>query len=149
MGSVAGTGSRVLSPVFGLLMVSAAGAGAHGPVIVALAGAGIALVAGILVRAAATVAVLLTVLALVLSAPSQLLAALCGLCAVAYLVSRHAAGAPAGVAMATWPTIVAALGFAFAGLAATAFPLQVPWLPLAAPLAVLAIYVLATRPFLH
>ncbi|GJN98210.1 integral membrane protein [Mycobacterium marinum] len=149
MGSVAGTGSRVLSPVFGLLMVGAAGAGAHGPVIVALAGAVIALVAGILVRAAATVAVLLTVLALVLSAPSQLLAALCGLCAVAYLVSRHAARAPAGVAMATWPTIVAALGFAFAGLAATAFPLQVPWLPLAAPLAVLAIYVLATRPFLH
>ncbi len=40
---------------------------------------------------------------------------------------------------------VAAVGFTFAGLAATSFPLQVPWLPLAAPLAVLATYVLAVR----
>jgi hypothetical protein len=33
-------------------------------------------------------------------------------------------------------------------LVATSFPLQLPWLPLVAPVAVLAIYVLATRPFL-
>jgi len=40
-------------------------------------------------------------------------------------------------------------GFAFAGLVATSFPLELPWLPLAAPLGALAIYVLATRPFLR
>jgi hypothetical protein len=40
-------------------------------------------------------------------------------------------------------------GFTFAGLVATVFPLQLPWLPLLAPLAVLAVYVLATRPFLR
>jgi hypothetical protein len=50
--------------------------------------------------------------------------------------------------MWSWPTVVGAVGFSFAGLVATSFPLQLPWLPLAAPLAVLAIYVLATRPFL-
>jgi hypothetical protein len=33
-------------------------------------------------------------------------------------------------------------------LSSGSFPLQLPWLPLAAPLAVLAIYTLATRPFL-
>jgi len=31
----------------------------------------------------------------------------------------------------------------------SAFPVQLPWLPLLAPLAVLSIYVLATRPFLR
>jgi hypothetical protein len=41
------------------------------------------------------------------------------------------------------------VGFAFAGLVATAFPLQLPWLPLLAPLAVFAVYLLATRPFLR
>jgi hypothetical protein len=41
------------------------------------------------------------------------------------------------------------VGFTFAGLVATAFPLRLPWLPLLAPLAVFAIYVVATRPFLR
>ena len=44
--------------------------------------------------------------------------------------------------------MVSAVGFTLVGLAATAFPLQLPWLPLLAPLAGLAIYLLATRPFL-
>ncbi|MGA7054195.1 MAG: hypothetical protein WBZ37_23580, partial [Mycobacterium sp.] len=57
-------------------------------------------------------------------------------------------GTPTGVVMGNWPTVVAAAGFTFVGLVATSFPLQLPWLPLAAPLAVLAIYVLAVRPFL-
>ena len=46
-------------------------------------------------------------------------------------------------------TLVSALGFTLAGLVATAFPLQLPWLPLLAPLAVFAIYLVATRPFLR
>ena len=53
-----------------------------------------------------------------------------------------------GVVMGSWPTVFAALGFAFAGLVAVSFPLHLPWLPLAAPLGVLAIYALAARPFL-
>jgi hypothetical protein len=62
-------------------------------------------------------------------------------------VCRHAPDTAIGAVMGSRPTIVAAAGFTFAGLVATSFPLQLPWFPLAAPLGVLAIYVLATRPF--
>jgi hypothetical protein len=127
-------------------MVGSGTVGSHGPALVAGAVAVVAVGVGMALRAAATLAVLLTVLTIVLSQPSQLLAALAGLCAAAYLVCRHAAGGPAAVAAGAGPTMVAAVGFTFAGLVATSFPLQLPWLPLVAPLAVLAIYVLATRP---
>ena len=43
--------------------------------------------------------------------------------------------------------MLAALGFTFVGVLAASFPFELPWLPLLAPLAVLGIYVLATRPF--
>ena len=82
-----------------------------------------------------------------LSGPAPLFVALSGLCAAAYLVCRYSVGAPTGASMGSWPTAVAAVGFTFAGLVATSFPLQLPWLPLAAPLGVLAIYVVAARPF--
>jgi hypothetical protein len=148
MASVAPSVSHALSTVFGLVMVGSATAGSHGLSVVAGVAAAIAVGVGIAFRPAATLAVLLTVLTIALSHPSQLLAALSGLCAAAYLVCRHAAGALAAVAAGAAPTMVAAVGFTFAGLVATSFPLQLPWLPLAAPLAVLAIYVLATRPFM-
>ena len=97
---------------------------------------------GVALRPIATLAVLLSVFTMVLSDPSHLLAALSGLCAAGYLVCRYV-----DTVIKSWPTIVAAVGFTFAGLVATSFPLQLPWLPLVAPLAVVAIYVLATRPF--
>lgn len=108
----------------------------------------IAVGAGIVFRPGATLAVLLAVATIVLAGPPHVLAALSGLCAAAYLVCRHAVGTHAAVVLGSWPTIVGAVGFTFAGSVATSFPLQLPWLPLAAPLAVLAIYVVATRPFL-
>jgi hypothetical protein len=43
--------------------------------------------------------------------------------------------------------MLAALGFTFVGVLAASFPFELPWLPLLAPAAVFAIYVLATRPF--
>jgi hypothetical protein len=112
--------------------------------IVALIAVGV----GMAFRPAATVAVLLAVATIVLSDPPYVLTALSGLCAAAYLVCRYAAGPLTSVVIGSWPTVVAAGGFTFAGLVATSFPLQLPWLPLAAPLGALAIYVLATRPFL-
>lgn len=144
MGVSAGQVSRVGSSLFGLLMVVSAVAGSHGPAVAAGAAAALAVAAGIAFRPAATIAVLLSVSVLVMSDPSQGLAALSGLCAAAYLVCRHAVGLVVG----SLPTIVSAAGFTFAGLVATSFPLQVPWLPLVAPVAVVAIYVLATRPFI-
>jgi hypothetical protein len=148
MPSLALSVTRAFSTAFGLLMVGSATVGSHGLAVVAGAVAVIAVGVGMVFRPAATLAVLLSVLTIVLSNPSQLLAAVSGLCAAAYLVCRHAADAPVAVAAGAGPTIVAAVGFTFAGLVATSFPLQLPWLPLVAPVAVLAIYVLATRPFL-
>ncbi len=148
MASLAQFGSRAFSTVFGLLMVGSAAVGSHGLAAVAGVAAVIAVGVGTVFRQVATVAVLLSVSVIVVSDPSHVLCAVSGLCAAAYLVCRHAAGTPAGVVMGSWPTIIAAVGFTFAGLVATSFPLHVPWLPLVAPLAVLAIYVLATRPFM-
>ncbi|WP_096438153.1 hypothetical protein [Mycobacterium shigaense] len=143
------SGTHFLATVFGLLMAGAPAVGAHGMALATGAAAVLAIGAGIVFRPAATLAVLLAAATIVLAGPSQLLVALSGLCAAAYLVCRHAVGPRPADVLGSWPTIVAALGFTLVGLVATSFPVQLPWLPLAAPLGVLAIYVVATRPFLN
>jgi hypothetical protein len=140
---------RILSTACGLLMVAAAGIGSHGPTFVAAALAILAVVVGTVFRQIVTLAVLFTVSVMVLSNPAPTLAAVSGLSAAAYLVLRHAAASGTGLATVSGPTMVGAVGFTLVGLVATAFPVRLPWLPLLAPLAVLAIYVLATRPFLR
>ncbi|BBC69108.1 hypothetical protein MMRN_p0770 (plasmid) [Mycobacterium marinum] len=106
------------------------------------------MVAGSLFRPAATLAVVLTVIAIVLADPSPLLATLSGTSATAYLMLRHAADAPPGLATATHPTMIAATGFTLAGLVAASLPMELPWVPLLAPVAVVALYVLTIRPFI-
>jgi len=137
-------GARTLSVGFGLLMVAVAAVHAHGTAVVAAVLALVAVGAGLLVRAAATGAVLLSVVVLAVSDSPPLVAALSGLSATAYLLLRHAVGT--GVVTMTRPTLVAMLGFTIAGLAATAVRLDLPWLPLLAPPAVVAIYWLALTP---
>jgi hypothetical protein len=141
--------SATLSAAFGFLMVGAVGIGSHGPVLVAAVSALVAVVAGTVFRQVATLAVLLTVVVIALSDPTASLAAVSGLSAAIYLVLRHAADSGAGLDGVSGATLVGAVGFAFAGVVATAFPLQLPWLPLLAPLAAFAVYLLATRPFLR
>ncbi len=141
--------ARILSTACGLLMVAAVGIGSHGPALIAATAAVVAVVAGILSRPVATLAVLFTVGVIAVSDPAATLAAVSGLSAAVYLVLRHAAGAGTGLDGVSGATVVGAVGFAFAGLVATAFPLQLPWLPLLAPLAVFTVYLLATRPFLR
>ena len=137
---------RVLSTAFGLLMVAATGGFLqHGPAFVAAVLALGAVAVGTMFRTAVTPAVVFAVAAIALTGPSPALAAVSGLAATLYLVLRHATE---DVVTGSVPTFVAALGFTVVGLAATSFPLQLPWLPLLAPLAVLGIYLLATRPFL-
>ncbi|HUB54695.1 MAG TPA: hypothetical protein VMB04_05950, partial [Mycobacterium sp.] len=125
----------ILSAACGVLMVAAVGIGSHGPAVILATSAMVAVLAGILVRPLATLAVLLTVVAIALSAPAATLAAVSGLSAAVYLGLRHAAGSGTGLDGVSGATLVSAVGFAFAGLVATAFPLQLPWLPLLAPLA--------------
>lgn len=143
---------HILSTACGLLMVAAAGIGSHGPTFWGISMAALAVLAvlaGTVFRQVATFAVLLTVAAIALSNPAPALVAVSGLSAAAYLMLRHAAVSGTGLVTVSGPTMVGAVAFTLAGLVATAFPLQLPWLPLLAPLAVLAIYVLATRPFLR
>jgi glutamate dehydrogenase/leucine dehydrogenase len=137
-------GARTLSTGFGVLMVAVAAVGAHGTAVVVSVLALAAVVAGLGLRAAATAAVLLTVVVLAVSDSPPLVAALSGLSAAAYLLLRHAAGA--GVITMTKPTLIAMLAFTLAGVVATAVNLDLPWLPLLAPPAVVAIYVLALIP---
>jgi len=141
--------ANILSAACGFLMVGALGIGSHGLVLVAAVSALVAVLAGTLLRPVATLAVLLTVVVIALSDPAATVAAVSGLSAAIYLVLRHAAGSDAGLDSVSGATLVGAVGFAFAGVVATAFPLHVPWLPLLAPLAAFVVYLLATRPFLR
>lgn len=141
-------GAPAFATGFGLLMVGMAADGWHGSAVAAWVAALIAVAVGIVFRPAATVAVLLAAVTAMLSDPPVIFVAVSGLCAAAYLVCRHAVGASTPVMLNSWPTAAGAVGFTFAGLVATSFPLQLPWLPLVAPLGALVIYLLAIRPFM-
>ena len=141
--------AHVLSTACGVLMVAAVGIGAHGSTRVAATSAVAAVTIAVLFRPVATLAVVLTVVAIALSGPPATVAAVSGLSAAAYLVLRHAASNGAGLDSVSVATMVSAVGFTLVGLVATAFPLRLPWLPLLAPLAVFAVYLLSTRPYLR
>lgn len=140
--NVTGTVPRVLSTALGLLMVVAASAGLTGAAVVVAIVAVIAVLAAVVFRPAAQLAVLFAMSAIMFADTPPLLAVVSGLSAAAYLVLRHAAPVTAA-------TSIFAAGFAVVGLVATEFPLQLPWLPLIAPLAALGCYVLVARPFLR
>jgi len=132
--------TRAVSTAFGLVMVASAAVQADGPGLVAAVVAAAAVLVGSVFRPAATIAVLATVAVLVLDDAPPALTATSGLCAAGYLVLRHTAAV-------TSPTMLGAVGFTAVGLAAASLPIQLPWVPLLAPLAVLVLYVLVTRPF--
>ena len=132
----------LLPSAFGVLMVGAAAYRADTFVLLVAAAALGAVLVGWWWRPAATVAVFLTVITVTLAEPAPMYTALAGLSATAYLVLRHGAG------RMTAPTAFAAAGFTAVATVAVAVPVQVPWLPLAAPLVLLAGYLLALKPFL-
>jgi len=132
--------NRALSTAFGLVMVAAAAVQADDAALVAAGLAVLAVLAGDIFRPTATLAVLLAAAVLILNEAPAMLAALSGLCGACYLVLRHTAAITA-------PTVIGAVGFTAAGLAAVSLPMQLPWVPLVAPLAVVALVALATRPF--
>ena len=140
MSTIGQSVTRAGSTAFGLVMVAAAAVQADGPGLTAAIAAAAAVLVGSVFRPAATIAVLLTVAVIVLADAPPLLTATCGLCAAAYLLLRHTAAVSSA-------TVLGAVGFTAAGLAAASVPIQLPWVPLLAPLAVLLIYVVVTRPF--
>ena len=132
--------SRTLPMIFGVWMVGAAAYRADGSAVLVAAAAVVAVVWSVWWRPASTAAVLLTVLTVALAGPAEMFTALAGLSAAAYLVVRHT--------NPTAPTMVSAVGFTAAGTVAVAVPATVPWLPMAAPLALLVGYLVAVRPYL-
>jgi hypothetical protein len=132
--------TRTISTAFGLVMVASAAVQADGRGLVAAVVAAAAVLVGSVFRPAATIAVLLTVSVIVLADTPLVLTATSGLCAAAYLVLRHTAAVSS-------PTVLGAVGFTAAGLSAASLPIELPWVPLLAPVAVLVLYVVVTRPF--
>ena len=132
--------NRALSTAFGLVMVAAAAVQADDAALIAAGLAVLAVLVGNVFRPTATLAVLLAAAVLILNEAPAMLAALSGLCAACYLVLRHTVAITA-------PTVIGAVGFTVVGLAAVSLPMQLPWVPVVAPLAVVALVALATRPF--
>ncbi len=133
---------KVLLPLaFAAVMIAAAVGDGIGWALLAAGAAAVAVGVAIWWRPAATVAVAVTIATIVLADTPPLAAALSGLAATAYLVTRHDA--------VTVPTMAAAVGFATATALVIAVPLELPWLPLAAPMVLLAGYLLALKPFLR
>lgn len=132
----------LFSSAFGVLMVAAAArpSGVWGLAALALAVA--ALVAGLFVRPAAVAAVLLTIAGMALGDPVPLLAAVSGLSAAAYLITRYADDA----GTLTVPTVLGMVGFTVAGAAAGAVSLQLTWVPLVAPAIMTGILIMVAVP---
>lgn len=126
----------------GALMVAAAARPVGPWALVALALAAGAVLAGVFVRQAAPAAVLLTVVGIALGDPGPLFAAVSGLSAAAYLVTRYAGDA----VTLTTPTLLGMLGFTAAGVAATTVPVQLTWVPLMAPLIMAGILIVVVAP---
>ncbi len=122
-------------------MAGAAAVGADARGLIAVAVALIAVLAGLYLRVAATAAVLAVICAVALTDPQPMGAAVSGVCAAAYLVLTHAA--------VTRPTAVGIVGFAAVGIVATTLPSGLSWLPLLAPVAVVAVMGVALSPFLR
>ncbi|WP_233209324.1 hypothetical protein [Mycobacterium sp. ENV421] len=130
---------RLVAASFAVAMTAATAVGADTRWLAAAAVALIAIIVGLFVRAAATVAVLAATAAIVLTGPHPMLAATSGVCAAAYLVLTYAT--------LTRVTAIGIAGFAAAGALAAAVPVDLPWLPLLAPVAVVAVVGLALSPF--
>lgn len=133
---------QAFSLTFGLLMVAAAGRpfGIWGLVVVGLAV--LAMLAGVFLRPVSVLAVLVTIAGMAAGDPVPLLAAVSGLSAAAYLLSRYAEDA----VTLTVPTVIGMLGFTMAAVAASAVPVQMSWVPLVAPAIMTGILIVVVLP---
>lgn len=120
---------------FGLLMAAALAIDNHRWSALAGALVAAAVLAGMWLRGAATVAVVAVTGVLVICDTAPILAALCGLAAAAYLVLCHT--------RLTAPTAVSMVGFTAAGTVGLVIPVGPGWLALlAAPVVVILVAVL-------
>ena len=135
-----------VSTAFGVVMVLAAGLEGGSAVLAVLAAGLAAVAAGLLDRRVAVGAVLLTIVGLAIGEPTPLYAAVSGLAAATYLVTRY--GDATGAATLTVPTVAGLLGFTMVGLAATAITTKITWVPLLAPVVMTGVLVVVAIPLL-
>jgi hypothetical protein len=126
-------------------MVAAAVLQADATALLVASGAAVAVLGSIQLPRAATIAVAACVVAIALSDPAPLLCALAGLNATCYLLLCRGRGRES----ITRATIVAVLASSAFGMVATSIPAQLPWVPLAAPLAVLVAFVIVVQPLVQ
>ena len=132
---------RVLATAFGLMMVASVALQADAAGLVAAVLAATAVVGSVWLAPLAVAAVLACLAALALSDAAPILAALAGLSATCYLAVRHGGRGEA----VTLPTMVAVFGATAVGVLATSVPVELPWVPLVAPFAVLGAFAIAVR----
>lgn len=138
---------RVLSPVLGILMVVSSAPHRHWLTMGTAALAVAAVLFGFRWQQASTVAVVLTISTIAVSATPPVLAASSGLCATGYLVTYHLLG-PNTVAP-TRITAGIAIVMALSVAAVVVLPFEVRWPPFIAPMTLLAAFVLALSPYLR
>jgi len=135
----------ILAAALGLLMVLAAVNG-----ILVSACAAVLVLAGLRLRTFAMLAVLFVIGLLAFGDSSPVLAMLSGLAAVLYLLAAYPLHWPPQVNALRFEVIIPAVMFGCATLLAAAIHAgQSSWLPLAVPVTVILIYVLALRPFIQ
>ncbi|MBB5913283.1 hypothetical protein BJY24_002150 [Nocardia transvalensis] len=103
---------------------------------------GVLVVIGWRLRVAAVAAVLVALGAVAWDDTGALAAAGTGLVATTYLLNTATVHAPSGVVPTTLPSVTGALVFAAAAVGAALVPGQLQWVPLAAPVLVIALYAL-------
>lgn len=126
---------------FGLLMVLAGADGATRTGWAVAAVAGVAVLLSVRIAAMASGAVLLCILTVLLSPPAPMSTAVAGLAAAAYLSLRHNRN------RVSVPAMTGAVAFTAVATLAVAVPVELPWVPVLAPIGLLTAYVVALRPF--
>lgn len=138
----------LVAAALGLLMVMTAVNGLPKYVVPVSICVSVLVLVGIRIRMVATLAVLFVIGIVALGDASSLFSMLSGLAAVTYLLAAYPLRWPSTVNALRYEVIVPALLFGCAALLAAAIPVgRSSWLPLAAPVAVVGIYVLTLWPF--
>ncbi|WP_179468511.1 hypothetical protein [Mycolicibacterium vinylchloridicum] len=134
--------AHLLPTVVGLAMAAIAGIHTAGSAFVVAVACGLAVGVAIRVRHAATTAVLLAAVAVMLSNAPPPQAGLVGLCGAYYLLLRHTERGQVGRS-----PIAAAVCFTVVAVLIASVPLDLPWLTILAGPTMFVAYMVALRPF--
>jgi hypothetical protein len=137
----------VLPFALGILMVVTTDAHQHWLTMGTAALAVAAVLLGVRWQRASILAVVLAALTIALSVTPPILAVSSGLCATGYLLTCHLRGP--NTVQPNRITALTAIGIGLVTAATVVYPLDLSWLPLIAPIALFAAFVIAISPYLR